>query len=68
MDPDECLTEIRDLLKRIEMTKKGGRLRPGVSREYHEGLLEELAERVDALDVWLTGGGFPPAAWRKTAL
>lgn len=57
MDPDECLAEIRTRLQQIQIYEGKGRRPPGF-------LHEEITERVDALDQWLTKGGFLPAAWR----
>jgi hypothetical protein len=51
MDPSETLQEIRELL--IAHRKSNG----------YKGTLEEVAERVEALDDWLSKGGYPPDEW-----
>ena len=51
MDPDEALRLLRVAVERV--WADGDR----------SSLAEEVAERVEALDDWLSGGGFPPAAW-----
>lgn len=55
MDPNATLAEIRALIRAFfaaddenRMTDIGG----------------ELAEKIEALDRWLEGGGFLPDAWR----
>lgn len=53
MDPDACLNAIRRVVARI----------------VNDGAVcatadtERLAELVDALDEWITRGGFLPSAW-----
>lgn len=54
MDPDETLKQIRQLVK--EYNQPGWLDRCDV---------EQLVELVEALDLWLSKGGFLPAAWRK---
>jgi hypothetical protein len=51
MDPSETLQEIRELLL-AHRTGNG-----------YKGTLEEVAERVEALDDWLSKGGYPPDEW-----
>jgi hypothetical protein len=57
MDPDAALNELREL---------AGRLRdPGPEQVLDD--LEDvgrMAELVEALDGWLSRGGFLPAAWQ----
>jgi hypothetical protein len=57
MDPNAALAEIRELIKFIS--------NPAVQRtaEGHRYDAHDLAEKVNDLDVWLTGGGFKPDAW-----
>ena len=55
MDPDACLAEIRALVKEVQEA-------PTLQGQGYYAA--DLAERVDALDEWLTKGGFVPAAWR----
>jgi len=52
MDPDACLEEIRDVVAKIN---------DGVP-----GLATALAELVDALDEWLSKGGFLPKGWTQS--
>jgi hypothetical protein len=55
MDPDACLEEIRKLLKTWhEMSD---------ADEPFGDHLDMLCERVEALDDWLSKGGFMPTAW-----
>lgn len=65
MDPDVALTQIRTLAKEIgELAALADVAR--LTRDQKEVLQAdsvELAEAVTALDEWLTGGGFKPAAW-----
>ncbi len=55
MDPDAALEAIREL--RAELFANG--------EPYDPATVRALAEHVDALDSWLAGGGFAPAAWRS---
>lgn len=55
MDPNETLHEIRE--KVAEALAESGNKRAD--------LVDELAELVDALDGWLTKGGFLPHAWTE---
>jgi hypothetical protein len=55
MDPTATLARIRDLLKQIQDPNEGPATRAM--------LADELAELVDALDQWLSSGGFPPQDW-----
>lgn len=54
MDPDVLLMEIRRMVREVE--EKGA---DGVDFDFSE----ILAERIGALDEWLSRGGFAPAAW-----
>jgi hypothetical protein len=51
MNPDEVLTEIRELCEQ----DRGSEL----ARDDVGALLD----RLESLDEWLSGGGRPPAAW-----
>ena len=53
MDPNTTLHELRELVARVQGGL--GRVEP-----------EEFAERFDALDGWMSKGGFVPDAWRET--
>lgn len=52
MDPEVALHELRELAAKI-MSFEG---------EAYDAHM--LAEKFDALDNWLSEGGFAPAAWR----
>ena len=54
MDPNATLTTIRKLVAQFEYGGEG--LEPDD--------IIDLTEAVDALDKWLSKGGFPPEAWR----
>ncbi len=54
MDPDANLAEQRRLLRKFRMR---GRLTAGEA--------SRLAELADALDEWISKGGFLPAAWNR---
>ena len=51
MDPDVVLRDIRSM---VEAALDGGRIDT-----------EELAEKIESLDNWISRGGFLPAAWRR---
>ena len=57
MDPNACLAEIRALVDKINSDDAVKDL------EYCGGLGAELAEKIDALDSWITRGGFIPREW-----
>ena len=59
MDPDRCLYEIRSLISQSR------RLSP-YPPSYHLKIENhnELCEKIEALDRWLTTGGFRPEAWQ----
>ncbi len=52
MDPNACLNELRALNERV---------RDGVAEPWQ---VERLAELFEALDEWLSKGGFTPEAWK----
>ncbi len=60
MDPNETLRQAR--LTAAELLQKTG------SSQYDPyeilALAEVLAERFEALDEWISHGGFLPSAWR----
>jgi hypothetical protein len=63
MDPNEALkrarkaaARIRELQDKEDLTKE--------EAEEHEQEHENLVESFEALDGWLSGGGFLPAAWK----
>lgn len=55
MDPDATLARVRELIARL------------AARPDRSGNDDELALRFQALDEWLTGGGFLPRDWRPPA-
>jgi hypothetical protein len=57
MDPDEALAQIRVAVAGMNREDS-----PGVDFVEHA---RDLADLVEALDEWLTQGGFPPASWRS---
>lgn len=59
MDPDEALAACRRLAVRVA---KGS----SASLESKLELAQELGEQFEALDEWLTNGGFKPAEWRRS--
>lgn len=62
MDPNITLHELRELTARALAARDllGGE--PGPV----ERMLHEVAEKFDALDGWMSKGGFAPDAWRET--
>jgi hypothetical protein len=56
MDPNANLEELRTLVALILSED-----------EHEESDALRLAELVEALDGWIAGGGFLPAAWRRKA-
>lgn len=58
MDPNECLSRIRQVSARIQQTIDAGRM----PDTHDAGTLASLAT---ALDEWITRGGFLPAEWEK---
>jgi hypothetical protein len=52
MDPNTALREIRELADNILNGRQVGDAR-------------DLAEKIMALDAWLSRGGFPPEEWRE---
>jgi len=58
MDPNETLRDIRELVTAWHEADLHS-----VERE----VSEDLVGRIDALDAWLTSGGFLPEAWNREA-
>lgn len=54
MDPDEALRQLRECLKALQDVEDPD----GAEVAF-------LLERFEALDTWLTGGGFLPQAWER---
>jgi len=57
MDPNEALKNAREAAKRLLVPTRGTEGRDAIE----DG--EILAEAFEALDGWLTGGGFLPESW-----
>jgi len=55
MDPDAALAELRRLLRR------------GAEGDAVADVLPRIVELIEALDGWITRGGFLPAVWRDGA-
>lgn len=55
MDPNETLRRIRALTKRVNSEQ---------DLDDGPGTLIELAELVEALDQWMSAGGFGPHEWQ----
>ncbi len=55
MDPDEALRRARDMVRRYSETGNTADI-PDVAT---------LADAFEALDSWLSAGGFLPAAWQR---
>lgn len=53
MDPDKCLEELRGLVCEL------------AERYDFPLVVDELLERITALDGWLSEGGFLPKDWQK---
>lgn len=49
MDPDAALANIRAI----------------IASENADAWIDELVEAIDALDQWISRGGFLPSAWQK---
>lgn len=59
MDPNANLEEQRRLAKQILSAGRGPKQNLTLDRAHR------LAELVEALDEWISGGGFLPADWQK---
>lgn len=51
MDPDAALSNLRNAIKQFH----GG----------DRSAADRLAEAAEALDGWMSRGGFPPKAWKR---
>lgn len=56
MDPDETLRQLRLTIKQMRVDE---------STEVRKAHADEIAEHFEALDGWLTTGGFLPKAWQR---
>ncbi len=63
MDPDRCLQEIRLLISQSFKL-------PHDPPSHHVVIMNyaELSDKVEALDRWLTTGGFIPKVWQRREL
>lgn len=59
MDPNVLLIQLRELVAQVQRQEGC----PPMSAAYHKRDAEDLAAKVEALDAWLTQGGFKPADW-----
>lgn len=60
MDPNTALANLRDAIGQATALADGDPV------EYTaEQILADMTEAAQALDEWLTKGGFPPADWKK---
>lgn len=55
MDPNTTLKQLRQLAHELESDIERGAL--------DEGDVQHFVDLFDALDRWLTGGGFLPSGW-----
>jgi hypothetical protein len=55
MDPDEALRQLRRAIAQYRQAADPGQQLQAADR---------VIDHAEALDHWLTGGGFPPAAWK----
>lgn len=54
MDPNACLKELRELIEYFHNNDAD-------SYDYDD--VHELVDKIDALDEWLSTGGFKPSDW-----
>ncbi len=67
MDPNQNLDEQLDIAKRIQQLADSDEPLERFAEKL-EALAEELADRVEALDHWITGGGFLPRRWQDALI
>jgi hypothetical protein len=58
MDPNEALATIRKVVAKIRNDETAATLDAFME-------LETITDAFEALDEWLTRGGFPPVDWRR---
>jgi hypothetical protein len=61
LDPNKTLSDIRAVVRRIHQAEDNDASAEDIARD-----AGELATLVQALDEWLTRGGFLPDAWRRS--
>jgi hypothetical protein len=59
MDPNATLDRIRELVASINKND-------GLDEDDFQSMASELAEYVEALDEWISKGGFLPTAWQRS--
>lgn len=63
MDPNETLSILREAVERYERLRESG-ARDAVTVATLVHLADTIAEMFDALDGWITNGGFLPNSWQ----
>lgn len=66
MDPNAALEQIRELIDEIRWATHPAPDTESTARERNKTIrdaLDPLVEHWDALDAWITRGGFLPSAW-----
>ena len=58
MDPDVCLDNIHDTIEKIDWAGNDSEIAVYV---------EDLAGYIEAMDSWLSNGGFLPSKWSKAS-
>lgn len=66
VDPDTALANLRNALTRYRAAQ-GWDFPDSAEAAEAGSAADDLADAAEALDGWLTGGGFLPAAWRPGA-
>jgi hypothetical protein len=61
VDPNETLKQTIRLADRVLLNETP----EGEPIEDYEEIAYELAEKIEALDEWLTKGGFLPRRWKR---
>ena len=59
MDPNQTLMDIREICREHAWDE--------ISDEQAADMLTVLVDRIEAIDGWLSKGGFPPTAWERKA-
>ncbi len=66
MDPNEALRKLRYMVVRtLAGPEEPEALNDDELAEWWQGQADGLAQQFDALDSWLSRGGFPPEEWRE---
>lgn len=64
MDPDEALAALRAAIE--EYGNEGYRDDVETEAAASAMVVASILEKFEALDEWMSKGGFPPAAWKGT--